>query len=66
MRNHAHRFGGSHAQRDVIDLTLIEAAVRAGQRTLADALLAERADARGDIAPLSVAIPSSQTRRAVA
>jgi hypothetical protein len=66
MRNHAHRFGGSHAQRDVIDLTLIEAAVRAGQRNLAEALLAERADARGDVAPLSVAIPISQARRAVA
>jgi hypothetical protein len=42
VRNHAHRFGGSHAQRDVIDLTLIEAARRAGQQRLAAALLAER------------------------
>ena len=30
IRAIAHRFGGSHAQRDVIDLTLIEAALRAG------------------------------------
>ena len=30
VRNIAHRFGGSHAQRDVIDLTLIEAALPRG------------------------------------
>ncbi len=46
VRNYAHRFGGSHAQRDLIDLTLIEAATRAGQDRLAAALLAERASAR--------------------
>lgn len=39
----AHRFGGSHAQRDVIDLTLIEAARRDGQLALHRGLLAERA-----------------------
>ncbi len=38
----ANRFGGSHAQRDVLDLTLIEAAFRAGQHDLARALVAER------------------------
>jgi tetratricopeptide (TPR) repeat protein len=38
----AHRFGGSHAQRDVLSLTLIEAALRAGQHRLAKALAAER------------------------
>src|SRR5262245_7840419 len=42
VRNIAHRFGGSHAQRDVIDLTLIEAALRSGQGALAAALAAER------------------------
>jgi hypothetical protein len=42
VRNHAGRFGGSHAQRDLLDLTLIAAADRAGQRSLARALLAER------------------------
>jgi len=42
LRSHAHRFGGSHAQRDVIDLTLIEAALRDGQQSLADALQRER------------------------
>jgi hypothetical protein len=31
VRPVANRFGGSHAQRDVIDLTLIEAAFRSGQ-----------------------------------
>lgn len=36
------RFGGSHAQRDLIDLTLIEAARRAGQSSLVRALAAER------------------------
>jgi len=42
IRSRAHRFGGSHAQRDVIDLTLIEAARRSGQAALADALTYER------------------------
>lgn len=40
----AHRFGGSHAQRDLVTLTLIEAALRAGQGTLASGLAAERTD----------------------
>ncbi len=38
----ANAFGGSHAQRDVIDWTLAEAAVRAGMRNLATALAYER------------------------
>jgi hypothetical protein len=42
VRPIAHRFGGSHAQRDVLDLTLAEAAVRAGDRGLALALAHER------------------------
>jgi hypothetical protein len=42
VRNIAHRFGGSHAQRDLLDLTLIEAAFRSGQDNLAAALSAER------------------------
>jgi hypothetical protein len=46
IRNIAHRFGGSHAQRDVIDLTLIEAAFRAGQSDFARALAAERVEAK--------------------
>ena len=43
IRHVAHRFGGSHAQRDILDLTLIEAARRGGQDLLADALQRERA-----------------------
>jgi hypothetical protein len=43
VRSGAHRFGGSHAQRDLLDLTLIEAASRAGESALAEALRRERA-----------------------
>jgi tetratricopeptide (TPR) repeat protein len=46
IRSYAHRFGGSHAQRDLLDLTLIEAALRSGDRPLAAALAAERAALR--------------------
>ena len=42
IRGVAHRFGGSHAQRDLIDLTLLEAALRSGHRALATGLAAER------------------------
>lgn len=46
LRSIAHRFGGSHAQRDIIDLTLLEAARRAGQWGLLKALSAERLASR--------------------
>jgi hypothetical protein len=52
IRHYAHRFGGSHAQRDLIELTLLEAAIRAGDGPLATALAAERA-ARRHESPLS-------------
>jgi tetratricopeptide (TPR) repeat protein len=42
IRAIANRFGGSHAQRDVIHLTLVEAALRARNSRLARALIAER------------------------
>lgn len=42
IRSQANRFGGSHAQRDLIDLTLLEAAQRAGDGPLASGLAAER------------------------
>jgi hypothetical protein len=42
VRNIAHRFGGSHAQRDLIDLTMLEAAARAGNRNQLRALANER------------------------
>jgi hypothetical protein len=46
IRSVTHRFGGSHAQRDLIDLTLIESAIRGGYAPLATALAAERAAMR--------------------
>jgi len=42
IRTIANRFGGSHAQRDLIHLTLVEAALRARHNRLARALVAER------------------------
>jgi hypothetical protein len=48
VRNRAVQFGGSHAQRDVIDLTLLEAALRGGDTALAQALAAERLQAKHD------------------
>jgi hypothetical protein len=42
VRNTANRFGGSHAQRDILDLTMIEAALRSGQQSIARALASER------------------------
>jgi hypothetical protein len=42
VRNIAHRFGGSHAQRDVIRQTLIEATLRSQQPSLAKAFVSER------------------------
>ena len=42
IRTIANRFGGSHAQRDLIHLTLVEAALRARHSRLARALIAER------------------------
>ena len=42
VRDIANRFGGSHAQRDLVTLTLIEAALRSGDRTRARHYIAER------------------------
>jgi hypothetical protein len=42
VRNIAHRFGGSHAQRDVLDLTLIEASLRGAHNGLTHPPTAER------------------------
>ena len=46
VRDRAHQFGGSHAQRDILTLTLMDAAARAGQRALAAHILAERQAAK--------------------
>jgi hypothetical protein len=42
VRDIAHRFGGSHAQRDLLTLTMIEAALRAGMPARARHLTVER------------------------
>lgn len=42
VRYRAHIFGGSHAQRDIVHRTLIEAALRGGQHAVAAGLTAER------------------------
>jgi hypothetical protein len=42
IRAKANRFGGSHAQRDIFSWSLTEAAVRLGDRELADTFVAER------------------------
>jgi tetratricopeptide (TPR) repeat protein len=42
IRYRAHAFGGSHAQRDILHRTLIEAALRGGDKPLAGALTKER------------------------
>src|SRR5688572_15046666 len=42
VRDIAGRFGGSHAQRDVLTLTLIEAAIRGGQHRRAQHYISER------------------------
>ena len=46
VRKDGVRIGGSHAQRDIVNLTLIAAAERSGQRSLARALLDERVGPR--------------------
>jgi len=42
IRTLAHRFGGSHAQRDILTQTLIESALRSGNLKLANNLISER------------------------
>ncbi|HEX2785669.1 MAG TPA: tetratricopeptide repeat protein [Ilumatobacteraceae bacterium] len=42
IRRTLHRFGGSHAQRDALQRTLLESALRAGRYELARALTSER------------------------
>lgn len=42
IRRRLQLFGGSHAQRDVLQRTLLDAALRAGRTDLARALISER------------------------
>jgi hypothetical protein len=44
VRSRASRIGGSHAQRDLVQLTCIEAALRDGNGRLARALASERTE----------------------
>jgi tetratricopeptide (TPR) repeat protein len=46
VRAQVHTFGGSHAQRDAVERTLLEAALRAGRLELAAALVSERLSVR--------------------
>lgn len=46
IRRTIHRFGGSHAQRDVLARTLVESALQSGQLDMARALLSERLSLR--------------------
>jgi len=48
VRYGAHAFGGSHAQRDIVHRTLIEAAIRAGDAALARGLAEERVAMKPD------------------
>lgn len=46
VRHHLSVFGGSHAQRDAYQRTLVTSALKAGQRALAELLLEERLETR--------------------
>ncbi|MFG2500586.1 tetratricopeptide repeat protein [Streptomyces sp. NPDC048441] len=46
IRNHLNSFGGSHAQRDAIQRTLVEGTIRSGRHDLARTLLSERISLR--------------------
>ncbi|TQS44519.1 tetratricopeptide repeat protein [Cryptosporangium phraense] len=46
IRSYVNEFGGSHAQRDAVYKTLVEAAIRAGRVPLARALVSERLNVR--------------------
>ena len=46
IRSTFQRFGGSHAQRDALQRTLLDSAIRSGQLDLARALVSERLSVR--------------------
>ena len=59
----AHVVGGSHAQRDVIDLTLIAAAAKSGDVPLAEALLAARAERKPTAEAAGLALIRTNSQR---
>jgi hypothetical protein len=46
IRHHLSRFGGSHAQRDVLQRTALESAIATGEHDMAGALVRERLSIR--------------------
>jgi tetratricopeptide (TPR) repeat protein len=48
IRHHLNEFGGSHAQRDALQRTLLEAAIRANRADLASFLIRDRLHAKPD------------------
>ncbi|MEV0231957.1 tetratricopeptide repeat protein [Nonomuraea sp. NPDC050786] len=46
IRHRVNEFGGSHAQRDAVQRTLLESALRAGRRDVARVLVSERVNVR--------------------
>jgi hypothetical protein len=61
VRPRADAVGGSHAQRDVIDLTLIAAAAQSGQTSLVRALVTERAARKPSAEPAAQALITANT-----
>jgi hypothetical protein len=61
VRPRADAVGGSHAQRDIIDLTLIAAASRSGQTSLVRALVTERAARKPSAEPAAQALVAANT-----
>ncbi|WP_420347970.1 tetratricopeptide repeat protein [Pelagibius sp.] len=62
VRGRLNRFGGSHAQRDVFDLTLVEAARRDGQLALVRGLANERVELKPS-SPLNQRYREEASRR---
>ena len=62
VRSRLNRFGGSHAQRDLFDLTLIEAARRDGQLALVRELANERVELKPS-SPLNQRYREEASRR---
>ena len=66
IRARASAVGGSHAQRDIIDLTLIAAAARAGRHSLGQALVAERVARKPSAAAAANQLLTENARTATA